>query len=73
MCRGAGRRENTGLTLGGEVAAAMSPRALGAPNKPMVPTAPTSLAEPALRSRRRHIGQPFGSATAERATDGTTV
>jgi Family of unknown function (DUF5706) len=30
------------------------------PNKPMVPTAPTSLAEPALPSGRRHIGQPLG-------------
>lgn len=29
-------------------------------DKPMVPTAPTSLDEPALPSRRRHIGQPFG-------------
>jgi hypothetical protein len=30
------------------------------PNKPMVPTAPTALAEPTLHSRRRHIGQPLG-------------
>ena len=31
------------------------------PNKPMVPTAPTSLIEYAPSSLRRHIGQPFGS------------
>ena len=31
------------------------------PNKPMVPTAPTSLIEYAPGSLRRHIGQPFGS------------
>jgi len=31
------------------------------PNKPMVPTAPASLAEPALPSRPRHIGQPLRS------------
>lgn len=30
------------------------------PNKPMVPTATCALAEPALPSGRRHIGQPFG-------------
>lgn len=32
---------------------------LARPNKPMVPTAPTTLAEPARRSLRRHIGQPM--------------
>ena len=31
-----------------------------APNKPMVPTAPTSLAMYSRRSWRRHIGQPLG-------------
>jgi hypothetical protein len=34
---------------------------MSVPNKPMVPTAPTSLATYSRRSRRRHIGQPFGS------------
>lgn len=33
----------------------------GMPNKPVVPTAPTSLDRHALPSRRPHIGQPFGS------------
>lgn len=32
-------------------------------NKPMVPTATRALAEPARRSRRRHIGQPLGVRT----------
>ncbi len=31
------------------------------PNKPMVPTATTALAEPARDSGRAQIGQPFGS------------
>jgi hypothetical protein len=30
------------------------------PNKPMVPTATRALAEPALLSGRRHIGEPMG-------------
>ena len=30
------------------------------PNKPMVPTATCALANPALPSGRRHIGQPLG-------------
>ena len=33
---------------------------LGWPNKPMVRTATRALAEPARRSRQRHIGQPLG-------------
>jgi len=33
------------------------------PNKPMVPTATRALAEPALPSGRRHIGQPLSDAT----------
>ncbi len=32
----------------------------GVPNKPMVPTAPTSLIEHAPGSLRRHIGRPLG-------------
>ena len=32
----------------------------GLPNKPMVPTASTSLTEYTPRSLRRHIGQPLG-------------
>jgi hypothetical protein len=36
---------------------------------PMVPTAPTSLAEPAPPSLRRRIGQPFGSRLSERHSE----
>jgi len=41
---------------------ALGARGLGTdwPNKPMVPTAPASLATNPLRSLRRHIGQPLG-------------
>ena len=38
------------------------------PNKPMVPTAPTSLIEYAPDSLRRHIGQPLDSPRQQRAT-----
>lgn len=34
------------------------------PNKPMVRTATTALAEPELPSWRRHIGQPLGKQVA---------
>jgi hypothetical protein len=60
-------------TSRGQRAAAVvaSEKALDAwANKPMVPTAPGALTEPARRSRRRHIGEPFGIATAKRATCG---
>jgi hypothetical protein len=43
------------------VAASGVSLASGVSNKPMVPTAPTSLNRYSLPSRRRHIGQPFGS------------
>jgi hypothetical protein len=41
--------------------ASVSPESIAvfAPNKPMVPTATAALAEPALPSWRRHIGQPL--------------
>ena len=42
------------------VATSEMARAAGS-NKPMVPTAPGALTEPARRSRRRHIGEPLDS------------
>ena len=51
-------------TSRGQRAAAVvaSEKALDAwANKPMVPTAPGALTEPARRSRRRHIGEPLDS------------
>ena len=44
----------------------MTQRSRTKPNKPMVPTVPTSLNRHALPSLRRHIGQPLGFG----ATDG---
>ncbi len=40
----------------------------GVPNKPMVPTAPTSPNTYPLDSLRRHIGRPLGSRNEQRAT-----
>ncbi len=43
------------------------PRAMNVPNKPMVPTAPTSLTHYPPGSLRRHIGQPLGSCNGRKA------